>query len=198
MPGESYRRRLRSLLLRLFDVFGARINSLVWWFCTGTLGLFLPQSFCFFVFVFCFKFFYWRCYQYQTSICTKWNLTNPPHPPTQQHPPTKKRNNKKHWKSPINNDQKSPCFRLTSPCFSFRCIFAAVLFMYFFVFLFCLFCCCCFLYVPPPPPAPPPHRSPVSSVHICHETSAHEMCSYSKRIHCSVSPSFRLALQRPF
>ena len=29
MPGESYRRRFRSLLLRLCDVFRALINSLV-------------------------------------------------------------------------------------------------------------------------------------------------------------------------
>ena len=29
MPGESYRRRLKSLLLRLCDVFRALINSLV-------------------------------------------------------------------------------------------------------------------------------------------------------------------------
>ena len=31
MPGESYRRRLRSLLLYLYDVFRALINSLVCW-----------------------------------------------------------------------------------------------------------------------------------------------------------------------
>ena len=33
MPGESYRRRLRSLLLYLCYVFRALINSLVCWFC---------------------------------------------------------------------------------------------------------------------------------------------------------------------
>ena len=32
MPGESYCRRLRSLLLSLCYVFRALINSLVWWF----------------------------------------------------------------------------------------------------------------------------------------------------------------------
>ena len=32
MPGESHRRRLRSLLLYLCDVFRALINSLVCWF----------------------------------------------------------------------------------------------------------------------------------------------------------------------
>ena len=31
MPGESYRRRLRSLLMCLCDVFPALINSLVCW-----------------------------------------------------------------------------------------------------------------------------------------------------------------------
>ena len=31
-PGESYRRRLRSLLLCLYDVCGALINSLVCWY----------------------------------------------------------------------------------------------------------------------------------------------------------------------
>ena len=34
MPGESYRRRLRSSLLNLFSVFRALINSLVCWFWT--------------------------------------------------------------------------------------------------------------------------------------------------------------------
>ena len=29
MPGESYRRRFRSLMLRLYDVFRARIDSLL-------------------------------------------------------------------------------------------------------------------------------------------------------------------------
>ena len=43
MSGESYRRRLWSLLLRLCDVFRARINSLVCWFCTSALGLVLFQ-----------------------------------------------------------------------------------------------------------------------------------------------------------
>ena len=33
MPGDSYRRRFRSLLFYLCDVFGALINSLVCWFC---------------------------------------------------------------------------------------------------------------------------------------------------------------------
>ena len=36
MPGESYRRWLRSLLLYLCDVFRALINSLVCWFWTVT------------------------------------------------------------------------------------------------------------------------------------------------------------------
>ena len=43
MPGESYRRRLESLLLCLCDVFPAVTNSLECWFCTGTLGLNLFQ-----------------------------------------------------------------------------------------------------------------------------------------------------------
>ena len=38
MPGENYRRRLRSLLLYSCDVFRALINSLVCWLCTGALG----------------------------------------------------------------------------------------------------------------------------------------------------------------
>ena len=38
MPGESYRRRLRPLLLYLCDVFRALINSLCR-FCTSALGL---------------------------------------------------------------------------------------------------------------------------------------------------------------
>ena len=44
MPGESYRTWLRSLLLLyLFDVFQALINSLTCWFCTSALGLILFQ-----------------------------------------------------------------------------------------------------------------------------------------------------------
>ena len=43
---ESYRRRLKSLLLCLCDVFRALINSLVCWFCTSALGLFLFQIVC--------------------------------------------------------------------------------------------------------------------------------------------------------
>ena len=43
MPGESYCRRLRYLLLSLCYVFCVRINSLVCWFCTNTLGLILFQ-----------------------------------------------------------------------------------------------------------------------------------------------------------
>ena len=43
MPRDSYRRRLRSLLLYLCDVFRALINSLVCWFCTSALGLVLFQ-----------------------------------------------------------------------------------------------------------------------------------------------------------
>ena len=43
MPGESYRRRLGSLLLCLCDVSRALvlINSLMCWFCTSVLGLVL-------------------------------------------------------------------------------------------------------------------------------------------------------------
>jgi len=37
MPGKSYCRRLRSLLLYLCYVFWALINSLVCWFCTSTV-----------------------------------------------------------------------------------------------------------------------------------------------------------------
>ena len=43
MPGESYRRRFRSLLLYYCDVFRVLINSLVCWFCTSALGLVLFQ-----------------------------------------------------------------------------------------------------------------------------------------------------------
>ena len=43
MPGESYIRRLRSLLLYLCYVFRALINSLVCWFCTSALSLVLFQ-----------------------------------------------------------------------------------------------------------------------------------------------------------
>ena len=43
MSGEN--RRLRSLLLFLCYVFRALINSLVCWFCTSTLGLFLFHIF---------------------------------------------------------------------------------------------------------------------------------------------------------
>ena len=43
MPGESYCRRLRSLLLCLCDVFRMLINSLICWFCTSALGLVLFQ-----------------------------------------------------------------------------------------------------------------------------------------------------------
>ena len=39
MPGECCRRRLRSLLLCLCDVFPAVNNSFVWWFCTSALAL---------------------------------------------------------------------------------------------------------------------------------------------------------------
>ena len=39
MPGESYHRRLRSLLLCLCGIFRALINSLVCWFCMRTLDL---------------------------------------------------------------------------------------------------------------------------------------------------------------
>ena len=44
MPGESYRRRLGSLLMCLCDVFRALINSLVCWFCTGAPGLILSSA----------------------------------------------------------------------------------------------------------------------------------------------------------
>ena len=38
-PGESYRRRLRSLLLYMCDVFRALINSLVCWKCLEVIDL---------------------------------------------------------------------------------------------------------------------------------------------------------------
>ena len=41
MPGESYCRQLRSLLLYLCYVFQSLINSLVRWFCTSAVGLVL-------------------------------------------------------------------------------------------------------------------------------------------------------------
>ena len=43
IPGESYRRRLKFLLLCLCDVFRGLINSLVFCFCTSALGLVLCQ-----------------------------------------------------------------------------------------------------------------------------------------------------------
>ena len=45
MPGESYRRRHRFLLLYLCYVYRALINSLVCGFCTSALGLVLFQFF---------------------------------------------------------------------------------------------------------------------------------------------------------
>ena len=45
LPGESYRGWLRSLLYLCY-VFWVLINSLVWWFCSNTLGLILFR-FCF-------------------------------------------------------------------------------------------------------------------------------------------------------
>ena len=38
MPGESYRRRLRSLLLYFYYVFRTLINSLVCLFCSFSIG----------------------------------------------------------------------------------------------------------------------------------------------------------------
>ena len=43
MPGESYRRWLRSLSLDLWSIFWALINSLVCWFCSSALGHVLFQ-----------------------------------------------------------------------------------------------------------------------------------------------------------
>ena len=43
IPGESYHRRLRSLLLHSCDIFWALINSLVCWFYVSALGLVLLQ-----------------------------------------------------------------------------------------------------------------------------------------------------------
>ena len=45
MPDKSYRKRLRFVLLCLFDVIRALINSLVCWFCSGALGLVLRLYF---------------------------------------------------------------------------------------------------------------------------------------------------------
>ena len=42
MPGESYRRRLRSLLLYLCYVFRTLINSPVCWFCMTAFGHVVP------------------------------------------------------------------------------------------------------------------------------------------------------------
>ena len=42
-PGERYRRRLRSLVFCLCDVFRELITSPVCWFCTSSLGLVLFQ-----------------------------------------------------------------------------------------------------------------------------------------------------------
>ena len=43
MPGKSYCRWFRSLLLCLYSIFWTLINSLVCWFCTSALGLVLFQ-----------------------------------------------------------------------------------------------------------------------------------------------------------
>ena len=51
MPGESYRRQLRSLLLYLCDNFWTLINSLVCWFCVSASGLILFQIRCDMLFV---------------------------------------------------------------------------------------------------------------------------------------------------
>ena len=65
VPGESYRRQLRSLLLYLCDVFRALINSLVCWvllvkfsFPTFFWGKFMKTNFflSFFLFLFFFSF----------------------------------------------------------------------------------------------------------------------------------------------
>ena len=45
MPGESYHRRLRSLLSYMCCVFQVLINSLVCWLCRNALGLVLFQIF---------------------------------------------------------------------------------------------------------------------------------------------------------
>ena len=45
MPGENYRRRIRSILLYLCDVIRALINSLVSWLCTSALSLVLVQPY---------------------------------------------------------------------------------------------------------------------------------------------------------
>ena len=55
MPGESYRRRLRSLLLYLCYVFRVLISSLVCWFNISALGLVLFQIRVFYDFINTFK-----------------------------------------------------------------------------------------------------------------------------------------------
>ena len=45
IPGESYHRWLRSLMMCLCDVFWVLINSRVCWFCTSTLGHILFHTF---------------------------------------------------------------------------------------------------------------------------------------------------------
>ena len=49
MPGESNRRRLRSLVLRLCDVFRALINSLVLFVCLTCFERLLTPLCCLFV-----------------------------------------------------------------------------------------------------------------------------------------------------
>ena len=44
MPGESFRRRLTSLLLCLCDIFRALSNSCIGFFSTGALDLVLFQT----------------------------------------------------------------------------------------------------------------------------------------------------------
>ena len=70
MPGESYRRQFRSLLLYLCYVFRVPINSLVCWFCMSALGLVLFQicSFSQCVFEYPLK---WCTY---SAVCGDWEV----------------------------------------------------------------------------------------------------------------------------
>ena len=67
IPGESYRKRLRSLLLYLCDVFRALINSLVCWFWSIDNSLILSLSSSFSLSLCC-------CVCHQEHICKKADL----------------------------------------------------------------------------------------------------------------------------
>ena len=77
MPGESYRRRLRSLLLYLCDVFRAVINSLVCWFCSSALGHVLFQICLMLCFAECIRRSFWAAAQWVAALRSAWTTPKP-------------------------------------------------------------------------------------------------------------------------